>query len=261
MTRNYSLYVDELGTTNLLDQQSPYYILSCCSVDQQSKDDLKAQADRIKYKYWGNRFQHVIFHSVDIGHQEGDFSIFQNNHAGLVAFQADLIDFLRTGNYKMLFVLVDKPKAVAQNWRDVTVMRRSADEVTRAFLTLLHVQKAHGHMVIESSAVDRDYYFLKSFNYFLSGGIPQLGITHADIRKILTSISFVTKRNHDIEEQISDLLAYGARLRYLDNLVPGSYEEKIAGVLNTKIFSPPKLASPKKMNFYSQVSPFLVLPK
>jgi hypothetical protein len=260
MMRNYSLYVDELGTTNLLNQQSPYYILSCCSVDHQSKDEFKAQADRIKYKYWGNRYDQIVFHSVDIGRQEGDFSIFQNNPSILDAFQTDLIDFLRIGNYKMLFVLVDKPKAVAQNWKDVTVMRRSADEITRAFLTLLHVQEAHGRMIVESSAVNRDYYFLKSFNYFLSGGIPQLGITHTDIRKILTSISFVTKRNHDIEEQISDLLAYAAKLKYQGNFTPGSYEGKIVEVLNKKIFSPPKLASPRKMSFYSHVSPFLILP-
>lgn len=261
MSKNYSLYVDELGTTNLLDQQSRYYILSCCSVDHESRDFLKKHADQIKYKYWGNSFHRVVFHSVDIGRRQGDFRIFQDNSRLFSSFQKDLLDLLRMGNYKTFFVIVDKQKAQQKNWQEITIMRRTAEEVLRAFITLLHVQNAYGRVIIESSAIGRDYYYLKAFNYFLSGGIPQLGVSHVDIRKILTSVSFVTKKNHDIEEQISDLLAYAARVKHSGNVVAGSYEEKIVAVLNKKIFIPPKLASPRKLMFYSQVSSFLVLPE
>jgi hypothetical protein len=63
----------------------------------------------------------------------------------------------------------------------------------------------------------------------------------------------VTKRNHDIEEQIADLLAYVARLKYLNSLgrkiTNSNYDKMILSVLGSKIFLVPSNA--KKTKFFN----------
>ena len=60
------------------------------------------------------------------------------------------------------------------------------------------------------------------------------------MKKILTSISFVSKNNQDIETQIADLLAYPAGYSCLVTdgtkaIVPNSYEDNLCKILSAKI--------------------------
>lgn len=183
MQKNYSLYVDELGTTNLSHVQAPYYILSGCTVDQEAKTALQSYSAMIKYKYWGVRYNHVVFHSVEIGRREGDFAIFQNNDSLYNEFLEELLGFLANGNYRMLFVLLDKQKAVQQNWKEVTVLKRTTQSIVQNFITLIHAQKASGKVVIEASNPDRDYYFIKSFDFFFLEEFRKL-VFHTKTQKI-----------------------------------------------------------------------------
>ena len=119
-------------------------------------------------------------------------------------------------------------------------------------------------MIIESASAEKDKYLLDAFAYFLGAGINQPKVSYKIIQETISSISFVTKKNNDIEEQIADLFGYGAKLMYLRQIkrfpVSGSYETIILNLLRKKIFKVPREAGPQKSKFFKEVNPFLVLP-
>lgn len=131
---------------------------------------------------------------------------------------------------------------------------------------LLGISGAKGKVVVESATAEKDVYYLKEFSYFLAPGNRDLSVSHDVIQKVLTCISFVTKQNHDIEEQIADLFAYGARCKFLmeskkEFYPKNSYEFQLVGILEKKLFKKPKFAKEKKMRFYSSIDPFCIVPK
>lgn len=65
--------------------------------------------------------------------------------------------------------------------------------------------------MVESATSERDFIFHKIVSNYLSNGIRDLNITYEQVQSVLTEISFVTKKNFDIEEQIADLFAYAAK--------------------------------------------------
>ena len=76
----------------------------------------------------------------------------------------------------------------------------------------------------------------------MANGFPRLGLDHKEVKKLLTSISFVSKNNHDTEEQIANLLAYPAGYQCLVNrgaraFIANSYEEKMCNVLTSKLIN------------------------
>jgi hypothetical protein len=60
------------------------------------------------------------------------------------------------------------------------------------------------------------------------------------VKKMITSLSFVIKGNHDIEEQLADLFAYPATQKFLQIegislLTSGSHTEKMCNILWSKL--------------------------
>ena len=108
------------------------------------------------------------------------------------------------------------------------------------FIEYLHAKNDQGQIIIESAGTKRDIAFYKEYIYFLANGIVTLGLDHKKIKQIITSISFVSKNNQDIEAQIADLLAYPAAHNCLVSdgvrmTIPNSYEDKMCTILNNKI--------------------------
>lgn len=103
----------------------------------------------------------------------------------------------------------------------------------------------------------------KCMNY-LAAGIKKLKVDYKKIQETITSISFVTKNNFDIEEQIADLFAYAARCKYFGQLgkkvKSGVYEKMMLKLLKDKIFKNPRNAKDQKMKYFEEVDSFLILP-
>lgn len=96
--------------------------------------------------------------------------------------------------------------------------------------------------------------------------MKELNVDHKYIKEILTSISFVTKHNYDIEEQISDIFAYAACCKYMQDcgqkkFSKDSYESKIIKILELKLFQMPTLAKSIKRDLFDRIEPFCILPK
>jgi hypothetical protein len=92
--------------------------------------------------------------------------------------------------------------------------------------------------------------------------LPELKITYSDVQEVLTEISFVTKKNFDIEEQIADLLAYGAKLKFSNKptKVLSDYDKGILKIINQKLFWVHPKTGERKKKFYSQIASFKILP-
>ena len=258
----YVLFIDETGTASPKDTKSDYYILSGCAVKETERQKLKISAEHVKYKYWNNT--DIVFHSREIGRKENDFSIL-DRHATFTKFLTDLEDTLDKRDFHMFFVLVDKAKAKALNWNDIKIYKETSNAIVEQFLMFLMSQKARGKVVVEAATAQKDFYFHRALNGYLAGGIPALNITHKHVKETLTSISFVTKQNFDIEEQIADLFAYAARCHYYKNVIKkahrnGLYEEMLLRLFKKKMISRPKITSSRKPKYLKRLNGFVTLP-
>jgi hypothetical protein len=258
--KNLSLFIDESGSANPRVKKSPVYIVAGCMIDDHSREKLKIEADQIKFKFWSTTG--IVLHSREIGRKEGVFKILSDRSTNS-AFQKDLFNIFNQNSFQMLFVLVDNKKALLENWNHVKVYEETANLMVRNFILSLITQgNIKGRLVIESASSEKDFYFHKAAGHYLSHGIPELNITYNQVQSVLTEISFVTKKNHDVEEQVADLLAYAARLKFLrkNESSLNAYEKGILKVLKTKLFRMNPETKEKKKKYLSQIDSFKILP-
>lgn len=258
--RTLCLFIDESGDANPKVAHSEVYILAGCMTDDYGRNRLKIEADQIKFKFWSRT--DIVLHSREVGRKEGDFKLFKDVKI-YNEFKKDLFNFLNKSSYQMFFVLVDKKKALTKNWNDRKVFEETASVMVRNFILSLIAQgNVKGRLVIESATSLKDFYFHKAASYFLSAGIPELNIAFNQVQGVLTEISFVTKKNHDIEEQISDLLAYGAKLKFLGKkqTAMNEYEKGIVKIISAKIFKMDPNTGARKKKYYSEIDSFKALP-
>ncbi len=255
-----NLFIDESGIPNPKVPQSETYILSGCVVRDDFRKELKIKADQIKFKYWSRT--DVIFHSKEIARKEGDFKILKEKSVKDNFFH-DLFNFLNTNTYYMFFVVVDKSKAVTSNWNDNKVYIETASLMIKNFiLSLLAQGDIKGRLVIEAATSLKDFSFHKMASHFLSRGIEEISVPYNQIQDVLTEISFVTKKNQDIEEQMADLLAYGAKLKFLKKKLEdlNDYQKNILNVMNKKLFKMHPETGDKKKKYYSLINSFKIIP-
>lgn len=129
-------------------------------------------------------------------------------------------------------------------------------------LSLLASGEVRGKLIIESATAEKDFIYHKAAGFYLSNGIKELGITYRDVQDVLTEISFVTKKNHDIEEQIADLLAYAAKLKFMKKKQSeiNTYQANISKIMNTKLFKMHPETGVRKKKYYEQINSFKIVP-
>ncbi len=250
-----SLYIDETGNDNPLNKQSEYYILCGIVVLKDKQEDLKILSDQIKFKYWNRT--NIVFHSIDIQRNQKDFILFNQNPTFKDEFLKDLFKLLNSGPFKILSCVVNKDKAREKGWNRVKVLQETSKSLFKNYLVLLtSIKNTNGRIIVEASSSEKDIFYLKALSYFLTNGIYSLKIDSSMVRSRLTSISFVSKKNNDIEEQIADLIAYGIKcyLEYEKGEIfhKNSYEYKILQVVKSKLYSKP---SNTRKNLLNEVNP------
>lgn len=231
----YKLYLDENGSPDI-NHKSQNYTLCGIVVNQYQSEKIKIKADQIKFKYWNHT--NIVFHSAEIGRENGDYEILKNPIIKKDFFR-DMIHFLNNGEYRCIVISIDKTKAISKGWNSDKIRDYSSDKMIECFIEFLVQKKSSGSVYFESTGKG-DFYFYNRYMYYLSHGIADLDLSQFDIKKLLTSISFVSKKNHDIETQLADLFAYPATCHFLNIegvklLIRKSYEEKMCNILNAKI--------------------------
>lgn len=255
---NYQIFIDETGEPDL-DSPKPY-ILSGCSVEDFRRDELANYADHIKFKYWGRT--DIVFHSKEIGYNEGPFANLTNKDTRS-DFETDLLEFLKLAQYKLFFVVLDKAKAKSEGWDTTKALYKTTSAIMRNFILSLAASNATGNIYIEPSKFERDSIYLQAFNYFRGPNSKlkeEYGLDYKDVQTLLTSLAFVTKKNFDIEVQIADLMAYGAwQTVKPNNSKRGKYETSLSKILKQKLF---KLINRRGVNskMYKDIKPLVVVP-
>lgn len=257
------LHVDELGSPNPLSPQHDYFILSTCSVPDKTREALERRADQIRFKYWGPNRNDVIFHSYHIGRRSGAFAIFRQDQVRYREFQNDILDLLKVYPITVFINLTDNAVAYARHWDTVTVLRESTKHAVESFVRFLVGTHKQGKVCIESATDAQNTFFLKAFTTYLAPGAIST-INFRTIQDSLTSLSVVTKKNHDIENQIADLFAYAARCKYErdelgKNFSATSYESKITTILERKLYKVPRHATPAQKRILNRIEPFKIL--
>lgn len=262
--KKYTLYVDESGSIDLDFPDSGLYILCGCSVEEKNRNEIKILADQVKFKYWGKT--DIVFHSREISRSQGQFSIFKENKLLKKEFTRDLLRLLRNSNYSIFPVTVDKSLAKKHRWKKEKVIQQTANYIISNYLRfILTKRNSSGKIVIEFSTESKDRFYISSFNYFTSPGCKDLNfIDYKIIQKKLTSLSFVTKHNHDIEEQIADMMAYAVKCRYLKQKDKtyklSEYEKNLLKILDSKLIKVPKKPNKRKKEFFEKIESFGTLP-
>ncbi len=163
--------------------------------------------------------------------------------------------------FKMFFAIVDKEKTKKLGWDETKIYKETAKSMIRNFILILLSHDSRGEVVIESATAEKDFYFHRALGYFLSEGLTVPKVSYKKVQETITSISFVSKKNHDIEEQIADLFAYAIKCKYLKKKIKkNSYEEIMLRILNKKIFRAPRNAKVLKKRFLDKVEAIKVLP-
>jgi hypothetical protein len=258
MIKLLNLYIDESGNASPKSTASPYYILCGVMITTGESIELKNKADHVKFKYFDRT--NIILHSRDIGRGDGDFKILAKNNT-INQFRSDVINLLRQGKYQLISVLVDKSR-IPKNWNEKSIYKLTAETIIKDFIQALLAQpNCKGKILIESATSEKDFYYHKSAVKFLSAGIKELRIPFNEVQDKLTEISFVTKKNNDIEEQIADLLTYGIRVKYNSKKSPSSYDKKLIEVVNEKLFKCHPNTGIKKKRYHSKIKGLTIIPE
>ncbi len=263
--KNYKLYVDESGNSHTGNfARSPYYILVGCIIDERYQGELKEYADQIKFKYWNRT--NVVFHSAEMPRNDNDFSIFAEKPELKKEFQKDLLLFLHQAKVSLTVCIVDKKIANKKGWEEKKVVETTAKSIMGSFIGKITANiPSNGKMIFEISNGLKDKIYLESFNYLISPDFRRVDPDYTDVRSTLTSINFVTKQNHDIETQISDLFAYAAKCKLQADtgifIYPaGSYESRLINALESKLIKTPTNIGNAKKKFYNKIKPFEIIP-
>lgn len=254
-----NLFIDESGFANPKAQKTGCYILCGCLINDFSREELKIKADQIKFKFWERT--NIVFHSREIGRKFNDFSILRDNEIN-ENFCRLLFSLLNSSTYQIFAIVVNNKKAAKQNWDDKKVYKETTKLMIKNFILTLLATKSRGRLIVESASSEKDFYFHKAASHYLAKGMPELKISYTDIQNALTEISFVTKKNLDIEEQVADLLAYGAKLKFLNKKGHdlSDYDKSILKIFNQKLFIIHPQTGARKKKFYSAIESYKILP-
>lgn len=264
----YNLFIDESGKLDLrsVDIKAPHFSLAGVIVHDNCKQNIKVKADRIKFKYWGK--VDIVFHANEIRQQKSNFEIFNvsGSKFTITDFCSDFTNHFLNDNYKIGLVSINKinylkknpavAHAITQlstaktgsNWEKQVVgasnnlLKKAATELFIMYLDYLVKKGVNGEVIMESSNDIQDMLIYSAYNQILTRGFPPFGMNSQMVRKHFTGISFVTKLNHNVESQLSDIAAHYLNLesKLLDSVItsyPKSHDEDIINILKSKGFN------------------------
>lgn len=264
--KKFKLYIDESGREHL-SHASTHYVLIGCLIEKGAQQELEIRANQIKYRYW--KRTDVVFHSKEIAFNQNEFSIFANDSSLRKEFISDLLNLMHVAPIKVTCCIVDKAKVYGYKvpWKHTTIIEKTTNTIVLDFLRYIYSWRSTGIIIYEASGFEKDAEYLKAFNKVLTPAWITKHPEFQNIREHLTSITFATKLNHDIECEFADLLSYAALRKYQDEagikaIIPKSYEDRLVKILETKLLQPsPSLRqSKRKYDYMSEVVGYCKLP-
>lgn len=261
MKYSMTLFLDESGKAQLT-HSSKHYVLSSCSVPQNKIQELRLNADKIIFKYWGSSKSYtqkynenrIVFHARDIFHCNGPFIILKNQRIRK-EFWDDVYGQILSQPYISYYMtIVDKSKVKKiGTWKTETTLLKTYKYVIGAFIKHVIARNSTGEIIAESS-YDQDVALVNILSGFQRSPYRYKRRNYT-IGEIITSLSLVNKHDNEIGSQLADLMAWTGKNKYtidnketqLSDLRPE--ERKLLNMYNKKLKS-----RSHRDNFHSFVS-------
>jgi hypothetical protein len=237
------LAIDETGKASM-HHRSSTFILSGLITSEDFLPNLHEGFGKLKDKFFHN--PDIVFHCRDMLRKKGPFSILRDTVVN-ENFWKEYIILLDHADIAIATIVVDKAKAKNLGWNDIAILRKAYSKLLEEFTKKQLTGSKKGKIVAESDPYE-DKYLLEAHNKLQGHGVPSEGITGADYRNKMTSVSLVNKLNLDINVQIADNLAimghvfYELKINKIKNLdateekFKALIERKIANIANPAIF-------------------------
>jgi len=203
------LALDETGKASM-SHASSAFVLSGLIVSEDHLPKLHEGFATLKSKFFTN--PDIVFHCRDMLRKKGPFSILRDS-AKEDSFWKEFVSNLDHADVSMATIIVDKDKAKKLGWNDIAILRRAYSKMLEEFTKKHLINTKKGKIVIESDPY-QDKYLLEAHNRLQGQGVPSEGISAADYRNKMTSVSLVNKLNLDIHVQLADNLAIMGHIFY-----------------------------------------------
>jgi len=255
----FNIFIDESGMANpLMYKTSPYFTICGIVMNQEHRDKLKREFTKLKIKHFK---KDIIIHTKEM---RGIL----NTDKKLEEFSKNLKTILNDTPFFLLYSVVNNEKANRFSWNNKASYKKGYRELIGNLIKFLIAKKSIGHIYAEASSVFQDIILYENLFHYLSNGINTLSINPEDVKKHLTSVTFVTKTNNDAEEQIADLFSCIPRIKLeidsgkrtpesLDSL-----EVILLSSMEKHLFKLGTLTniSANKKRLYKEISSFSVIP-
>ena len=261
MPGKYHVFIDESGTaspTNYKD--SPVFTLSAFVTNERGRERLNDNLGRLKQKYFGRRSYYL--HAKDVRWW------LQQRNKSLTDFSKELTTVMNSIYFFLLFSCVDKEKAFRKGWGKEAIYKKSYTVLVSNMLKFFVARNIKGNIVAEASNIEQDMYLYNSFFHFIANGIDRLSITPDIAKNHLTSLSFVTKLNNDVEEQMADMYGMYGKIRLQidkkerDEASLDPLEYAVYKTAGKKLFNGGANCNDHKRNkLYKEINSFIKLPK
>ena len=203
------LAVDETGKASM-SHRSSAFVLSGLITPETFLPKLHDDFRKLKIKFFNDA--DIVFHCRDMLRKKGPFAILRKPETEN-SFWDEFISLLDPAEISMALVVVDKTKAKALGWNDIAILRKAYSKLLEEFTKKQLTNSRKGKIVAESDPY-QDKYLLEAHNRLQGIGVPSEGITAAEYRNKMTSVSLVNKLNLDINVQLADNLAIMGHVFY-----------------------------------------------
>lgn len=251
------IFIDECGKADYTDKSKTFSIVGVV-LNQETKAKLTEKFKKLKLKFF--KKESFVFHRTEL---RNDLKI---RGKDLQEFASDLRKVLFEISFFVLGSVTDKDKAKKRNWKKDRVIETSYRSLLSNTIKFVVAKDFCAQLITEASAHEQDISLYRNFWHFLTNGISRVEITKNEVKTHVTSISYVTKDNHDDELQLADLMSGAVQNKYLldkgiyskDKLNP--IDNVLLEVLEKTLFKRNATVVERKKYLYSQINSYVVFP-
>ena len=199
-------FLDESGDHSLqhIDTQFPVFALGAVIFEREYYlKKANPMIDRIKYKHWGHR--NIIFHSVDIRKQKGDFVIFREKEKR-ERFTEDINKLMHDLEYKIIASGIHKVDHIKQYITPDSPYNLTLEFIMERLFFYFKGSDSRCTLIAESRGDKENHDLYEVFKKLM-----RTGNTNVSAREFQTNIGdlkFYPKSVNENGNQIADLIVY-----------------------------------------------------
>ncbi len=256
MDKTY-IFIDECGKSDYSDSSKTFVIVGVV-IDKVNRTKLSDKLKKLKLKYF--KKESFVFHRTAL---RNDLKV---RGLDIELFASDLRKVLYDVPFFVLGSVVDKSKAKKRNWEKDRVIETSYRSLLSHTIKFVVAKNLCAQLITEASAHEQDISLYRNFSHFMTNGISRVEISKNEVKTHVTSISYVTKDNHDDELQLADLMSGAAQNKYLLEIGEYSHEKLnpidkvLIEILEKTLFKRKATVAVRKKYLYSEINSYVVFP-